>query len=583
MGANDALALETNFTSWRDKRFPVLPKDLNVFEYYCAEQFLRAFDLSDSQIKSGLLGGPKDGGVDGMYMFVNGELIDAESELDPKTPNAVRLLVLQVKEGEGFSPIAVDKLYWFTDDLLDLNRKKKDYHSTYRQELITAMLMFKDKYRIIVGENPPLSVEFLYITKKDVAPNEDCKTSVEKVKATVNKHFSQAQCDFRFVDAAALWAQVQTRPPKKKPLKWASQALSTPEGQIGLVRLVDYYDFLREANGQIAERFFDSNVRGYWKSTPVNKRIAASLRNPQGVEFWLLNNGVTVLAEKIETGEHLEVEVTDPQIVNGLQTSREIYNYYSEAKNLPPDDNRRLQVRLIKTDEAKVRDSIIQSTNSQNAMPEEALRATDPIHRQIETLFHRFGLFYDRRKGHYRDQGKPVAQIVGLVEVVQAMVSIVLRRPDDARARPRDYFKKDELYKSVFGIDKYDLNIYLKTTQILSRVERYLDSLNLEAIHRRNIQYYLCMYTACTQAGSAFVSPAQLLEIDAVAITDDFLKDCYERVKKQYDELVRKTMSSDGEIDYDAIAKGAMLLTAISGDLKKRFNQKKKSTAAKAK
>ena len=62
MGANDVLALDANFTSWRDKRFPTIPKDLNVFEYYCAEQFLRSFDLSDSQIKTGLLGGPKDGG-----------------------------------------------------------------------------------------------------------------------------------------------------------------------------------------------------------------------------------------------------------------------------------------------------------------------------------------------------------------------------------------------------------------------------------------------------------------------------------------------------------------------------------------
>jgi len=155
MGANDVLALDANFKSWQEKRFPTQPKDLNVFEYYCIEQFLRSFDLSDSQVKSGLVGGPKDGGVDALYMFVNGEPIDAESELDPKTPNTVKLLIMQVKEGEGFSPVAVDKLYWFTDDLLDLTRKKADYHSGYRPELILAMRLFKDKYGIIVGDPPP--------------------------------------------------------------------------------------------------------------------------------------------------------------------------------------------------------------------------------------------------------------------------------------------------------------------------------------------------------------------------------------------------------------------------------------------
>ena len=114
-------------------------------------------------------------------MFVNGELIDPESELDPKTPNAVRLLIMQVKEGEGFSPVSVDKLFFFADDLLDLTRKKADYHQAYRAELVTAMRLFKDKYGIIVGENPPLSVDFYYITKKDVEPNQDCNSSAEKV------------------------------------------------------------------------------------------------------------------------------------------------------------------------------------------------------------------------------------------------------------------------------------------------------------------------------------------------------------------------------------------------------------------
>ena len=280
MGANDVLALEANFKGWQEKRFPVPKKDLNVFEYYCIDQFLRPFDLSDSQLKTGMTGGGGDGGVDAMYMFVNGELIDAESELDPKTPNNVKLLLMQVKEGEGFSPPAIDKLYWFVDDLLDLTRKKADYHSTYRPELVALMRLFKDKYGIIVGENPPLSMEFFYITKRDVKPNEDCHRSVAKIKTTVLKHFSQAQFDFRFVNAVALWTQVQTRPPKKKLFKWASQPMSTQEGDIGLIQLVDYCEFLKEPNGEIAERIFDSNVRGYWKSTPVNKRIASTLKNP---------------------------------------------------------------------------------------------------------------------------------------------------------------------------------------------------------------------------------------------------------------------------------------------------------------
>jgi hypothetical protein len=279
MSSNEAYALEANFKGWQEKRFPTPPKDLNVFEYYCVDQFLRPFDLSDSQLKTGVIGGAKDGGVDALYMFVDGELVDAEIELDPKNPNRVKLLIMQMKEGEGFSPTAIDKLYFFSDDLLELTRKKAGYHQQYREELITAMRLFKDKLGIIVGQNPPISVDYHYITKKDIEPNTDCDTSAKKVLGVVAKHFPEAKAEFHFVNASALWKQVQTRPPKTKNLKWAAQSLSTPEGQIGLVRLADYYQFIIENNGQLAERFFDSNVRGYWKTTTVNKRIAVT---PQG-------------------------------------------------------------------------------------------------------------------------------------------------------------------------------------------------------------------------------------------------------------------------------------------------------------
>jgi hypothetical protein len=114
------------------------------------------------------------------------------------------------------------------------------------------------------------------------------------------------------------------------------------------------------------------------------------------------------LADRIDNAGFLQIDINDPQIVNGLQTSREIYNYYREAQNFPSPDERRVLIRIIKTADKTVRDEVVRCTNSQNEMPEEALRATDAIHRQIEALFHRFNLFYDRRKGHYRDQGKPV-------------------------------------------------------------------------------------------------------------------------------------------------------------------------------
>jgi hypothetical protein len=169
----------------------------------------------------------------------------------------------------------------------------------------------------------------------------------------------------------------------------------------------------------------------------------------------------------------------------------------------------------------------------------------------------------------------PVAHIVSVVEVLQAMLSIVLGRPDDARGRPRDYFKKDDLYLSVFGKDKYDLNLYLKSTQIARVVGDFLDTLGLEAIHRRNVNFYLSMYAACAKTNSAYAPPPALLGLDLQSLSHEFLKDCYDRVRKQYDRLAEKLRPDGGERDYDVLARGPQLLKVLSAELQKRFNPQK--------
>lgn len=181
MAANDVLALEANLASWTQNRFPNGPKGINIFEYYCVEQFARSFDLGDSQLKAGIMGAGGDGGVDAFYILANGEIVDSETELDPKEPPDFKLLIMQVKSDEGFSPVVIDRFYWFTDDLLDLSKKRAQYHTTYHTDLTALMRIFKDKFGVVVGETPPVSIEYIYIIKKDVTENVDCKKSAQNV------------------------------------------------------------------------------------------------------------------------------------------------------------------------------------------------------------------------------------------------------------------------------------------------------------------------------------------------------------------------------------------------------------------
>lgn len=296
----------------------------------------------------------------------------------------------------------------------------------------------------------------------------------------------------------------------------------------------------------------------------------------------MLNNGITILAGKATKVGYKKLEIDDPQIVNGLQTSRQIDAYYRSLPSTPSanGDPRRIMVRVLQSSDETVRDDVIRATNSQNKMPPEALRATDRIHGQIEVLFRQYDLYYDRRKGEYKDEGKPIAKIVAVIELLQSTLAVKMMRPDAARARPRDYIKEDDKYAEIFGEDKFDLTIYLKCVLLQRTIDSFLsgESLALDIGHQRNLKFYLSMYVAAAQMKHAYIPPVMLQSLDPATVSDKFIRDCFGRVFKQYQKLGNK-FAVNGEIDYDSLAKGPHLLKAINTELRKRFTPRKKKTA----
>lgn len=536
MGQNDILALEANFTNWVNERAAGL-KNIDPFLYYCVENYMKPFDLTDDEIQFGITDGGNDGGVDAIYFLVGKKLVRDDTDLDPKRTSKVRLVIMQVKQSGGFSPTEVIKLERFTDDLLDLSRPASAFSTKYNPQLLEVMRVFKEKYRTILGAFPSINADYYYITKGDeMTPNTNAKDEAAKVKTTVQKHLSKAEFNFHFDNLQVLSDHVKQRPPQEKTIVWSENPMPAREGIVGLVKLRDYYEFIQDEDGEIADHIFEANVRGFQQSTPVNDAILKTLRESVEPNFWLLNNGITIIAAKSQKAGHMALTLEDPQIVNGLQTSREIFTYFSKDK--PEKEERSILVKVIETPDAVVQDAVINATNSQNRMPPGALRATNPIHHRIEDLLRQYDLFYDRRKGFYKDKGKSIKKIVSMTELLQAVVSILLQRPDDARGRPSDYVKDDDKYKQVFGEDKYPLPVYLSCIQMLRKVESFLDSMkDLERGIRIDVKFYITALLACRLTNEVEPSPQKLINVDVNTIKDTLIEDCYKRVWKLYEAM----------------------------------------------
>lgn len=558
MSQNDLIVLSSTFENWKATRGKGLRKD--PFTYFCVENYTKPFVLDDEALMSGITDGGGDGGADAIYFLANGELVTDQTDLTSEQVSSVNVLFFQVKNREaGFSPIEAGKFLDLADDYFDLSTGVTDEMKIkYRPEVLVAIERFKTEYDRISHLLPGLRVDYYYITRGgDVEPDKKVQIVAEKVKRAVREHFSSAEVEFTFVNAKALLEQSRERP--RQPYQLAvTERMEAEEGYVGLTTLPAFHAFLTDQEGQLQRQLFDMNVRGWLGANlKVNRSIAGSLERVNGPNFWLLNNGVTIIAQTIGTAGKKRLILHDPQIVNGQQTSRAIFRYFSEGGSR--EDQREILVRIIRATNADAYDAIVLATNNQNNMPAQSLRAMDEKQRQIDELFRSYDLFYDRKKGFYKDAGKAISKIVSTTELVQAVVTLFLMRPDQARARPGDYWSDDK-YDSVFG-PLIPLKLYLGCIRIMRQVGASLGEQDLTSLEIRNIRPYVAMVAACSHFQVSRLEENHLLGIEEQMLDEAAIVKSTKSVVKTFNRL-------GGD---DSVAKGPKLLKSVLRSLSKRW------------
>lgn len=283
----------------------------------------------------------------------------------------------------------------------------------------------------------------------------------EELIECVKKMFPSSIVDMEYIGATELMEMFH----KNSELTLEVELIESPisiggnNDSVVLMKLPKFYELITDENRQLIRQMFDANVRDYQGGNAVNSSIYDTLCNDVGNDFWWLNNGITIVCDKITPITQKRLSIINPYIVNGLQTSNEIYNYFNKFPDKSLNDNRNILVRFLAPKGDEIRDRIIFATNNQTNIPKSALRATDPIHFQIETYFKTRGIFYDRRKNYYKNQKKKTEDIISVSFLAQCLISIVLKQPDFARARPSTILADEEKYSELYR-NHNDLEVY---------------------------------------------------------------------------------------------------------------------------
>lgn len=529
----DIKALETNFEGFRKDRYPTSPIS-DAFERYAIRQILKDDDLSDDEIESGTLGGPDDGGIDGLYFFVNRRLIQDETDL-PDEALTAQLVIIQAKFESGFGETTVTKLEAFAKDLLDHNRDV-DAMIHLSSDAREAIRKFRDHYTKILASSHTMQVSFHYATKSDQTPHPKVGVRVASLQNYVKDQLSNADVRVEFWGAQRLVAVARRTANTTETLDISKQFTADDGSAVCLVKLGSLAKLLRDDHGDLRRSMLEPNVRDYQGAkNVVNRAIRQSLAETTAPEFWWLNNGVTVLATKCSVvGNKIVIE--KPEVVNGLQTSYEIFQFFKTQPE--KTDTRNVLVRVIVPPDEHVRSKIIRATNSQTPINEVSLRATDPIHFDIEEKFRLYGLFYERRKGEYRELKKPVDQIISIQTLARAVMALLLQQPNNAYATPSRVLKSD--YNRIFN-EKHNRDMFIASMLICRQVEGYLANRADTKQWKSVIRYFVSMALACNYLKKASAPSdkdlASLLPIASKPIFPPLLQEFTDLVMKTYNEL----------------------------------------------
>jgi hypothetical protein len=508
------------------ENYPSALTDGDVFEIFCSDNILKNFDLSFDQVSKGIVDGPHDGGIDGAYVFVNKQLIEEDTDLSAfKSPVDIEVIVIQSKHQDSFKEAAVDKLSSSLPMLLDLARPAASLVNAYDKAVIEAFSRYRDAVGKLSKQFPTIKVEIFYCSKGD-APNIAIVAKADALKASLSTLVNSA-VDFSFLGSEKLYALAREQRRYVAELPTTNAPLFGTNSFVALCKLGDYAKFISSPGepGNLMTKLFESNVRAYQGDVDVNREIAESLKDStSGIDFWWLNNGVTIVADKAQFNNG-KMTIENPLIVNGLQTSSELHKH-SQTTN---DQDRQIMVRIIQEADPNKRDQIIKATNRQTAIKPSSLRATESVHRRIEDYFAAHALYYDRRKNFYKNAGKPADRIVSIDKLAQAVMAVLLKRPHDARARPTTLIKNDSDYGNIFSDSEasHPLELYRVAAELLLKVETYFKSVvpRIDRRYTNNLKFHILMVSSWNILGSQSIPARGIAALDPTSVSDVVIVD----------------------------------------------------------
>lgn len=437
------------------------------------------------------IGGGNDGGIDGIALKVNNYLIKTQDEIDEflkKGPLEIELIFIQAKNTKNFdsqelgSFISGVRAFFDSESTYPFNEQVQ-FWRTLCNYLYSEDVMLQWKVEPII--------RCYYVTLGEYREHEQHNDQVRTFKKDMANY-----CEtliFHFQGAKEFKSVIEQNQNKfKSKLPYIDTMELPGTNEVGnscvvLCHAKDFVSMINTDDGIIRKTLFNDNVRDFQGDNSINSEIAETIKSmPE--RFVLFNNGITIVCSSFVQGNRL-LEIENPQIVNGCQSSYLLFNANKQKMDLSKIS---IVVKIISTNNSDLSNEIVRGTNRQNIVMEEAFECTRQFHKNFEQFVNDYvadfpdKIYYERRAKQYADNPNiKQYQKFNLHNLTQFYVGAILQHPEKAHLHESYLLKK---YRSQIFCDKHSNLPYFAVAYTFLTLEKL--------IREKTITNYFIKYKA---------------------------------------------------------------------------------------
>ena len=232
---------------------------------------------------------------------------------------------------------------------------------------------------------------------------------------------------------------------------------------------------------------FDYNVRQSLGRTAVNRDIEKSVRDPnEHRHFMLYHNGLTIIADQVDTSVRDQIVLTNYLVVNGCQSLTALW----DNRNYVTDDLRVLGRLIELSPGSPLLNKITHNSNNQNGIKPRDFQSNNPIQLRLRTEFTQK---YGGLVGYRISRGEEVhaSEAIDNEEAARVLLAFDLEQP---WACHQTYRLFDELHSAIFARPVVNATHIVSRMDAFTAVNDVIASLDHELVRKYTLTKYFLLY-----------------------------------------------------------------------------------------